>query len=75
LAEPRIDEMGWRGKLDYLELHGDVGLMPVLASLRVDMELMAVCASRFAESEALLADLRRDILDLIAIRQEHRAEV
>jgi hypothetical protein len=73
MAPMNLEAMSWRDKLDYLELNADVGLVPVIVALRFDMELFAVAASRFVEAEALLSDVRRQLLDLIAVRQEHRA--
>lgn len=70
-----ISEMGWRDKLDKLELDADPGLVPLIVSLRADMELLAATALRGAEAERLLEDVRRQLLDLIAVRQEHRANV
>jgi hypothetical protein len=67
--------MGWRDKLDKLELDADPGLVPLIVSLRADMELLAATALRGAEAERLLEDVRRQLLDLIAVRQEHRANV
>lgn len=68
-----LNEMGWRDKFDKLELDADPGLVPVIISLRQDMELMTECALRWVEAEQALVDVRRQILDLIAVRQEHRA--
>lgn len=67
--------MGWREKLDKLELDADPALIPLVVSLRGDMELMAAAALRYVDTEEILRDVRRQLLDLIAVRQEHRAEV
>jgi len=70
-----FDTMGWRDKLDKLELDADPGLVPLIVSVRGDMELMAAMALRSIETEKALLDARQQLLDLIAVRQEHRAEV
>jgi len=70
-----IDGMGWRAKLDKLELDADPGLIPLIVSLRGDMELLAAVALRAIETEQTLVNVRRQLLDLIAVRQEHNAEV
>jgi hypothetical protein len=70
-----LDSMGWRAKLDRLELDADPGLIPLIISLRGDMEIMAAAATKWVDAEELLREVRRQLLDVIAVRQEHRAEV
>jgi len=70
-----LNTLGWREKFDKLELDADPGLIPLIISLRMDMELMAAAALRFMETEQVLTDVRRQLMDLIAVRQEHRADV
>lgn len=70
-----ISEMGWRSKFDQLELDADPGLVPLIVSLRADMELMSSVALEHVDTLQTLADVRRQLLDLIAVRQEHRADV
>jgi hypothetical protein len=68
-----LNHLGWRDKFDKLELDADPGLMPLIVSLRMDCEVMAAAALHFMETEQILADVRRQLMDLIAVRQEHRA--
>jgi len=67
-----IEHMGWREKFDKLELDADPGLVPLIVSLRADMEHITQVAIKSTET---LGNARRQLLDLIAVRQEHRADV
>jgi hypothetical protein len=75
MSRSEIEQMGWREKLDKLELDADPGLVPLIVSLRADMELMSAVAARGLEAERIVYEIRKQLLDLIAVRQEHRANV
>jgi len=65
-----FDGMGWQDKWDELELRADPALMPLVISLRSDMELFAAAALQFTEMGALALKQRQQILDAAAVAQE-----
>lgn len=69
-----MDTRGWPEKFDELEAKAGPELMPLIISLRADMELFAAAAQRFAEMGALALRQRQQILDAEAVYAEHNVE-
>jgi len=65
-----FSNMGWREKLDALELAVDPSLMPLVISIRGDMELFANAALKLTEQGALALKQRQQILDAEAVLAE-----
>lgn len=62
-----FQNMGWQDKLDRLELLADPALMPLVLSIRTDMELFA------ASSVHLIDTLRETREELEAIIERNKA--
>lgn len=66
-----MDTRGWPERWDELEEKADPSLMPLIVSLRADMELFAAAAVRYTQMGALALRQRSQILDAQAIFEEH----
>ncbi len=54
--------MSWQDKLDRLELLADPELMPLVVSIRTDMELMAASTIHLLDT---VRDVRRELQSLL----------
>lgn len=65
-----MDSRGWIERFDELEEKAGPELMPLIIGLRIDMELFAAAAAKFAEMSGLALKQRQQILDAEAVVQE-----
>ena len=65
-----FSNMGWEAKLDALEESADPSQMPLIISIRGDMELFAAAALRLSKMGGLALKQRQQILDAEAVLAE-----
>jgi hypothetical protein len=65
-----MDTRGWPERWDELEEKADPSLMPLIISLRADMELFAAAAVRLSQMGGLALKQRQQILDAQSVLAE-----